>query len=79
MLSLWSWKGTTVGGLICHLRIVHTDGRPIGFGAALLRLLGSFFSLAALGLGFFWAGWSRDKQSWHDKMASTVIVHTPLV
>jgi uncharacterized RDD family membrane protein YckC len=79
LLSLWSWKGTTVGGLICHLRIVHTDGRPIGFAAALLRLLGSFFSLAALGLGFFWAGWSRDKQSWHDKMAGTVIVHTPLI
>jgi len=30
-----------------------------------------------LGLGFFWAGWSREKQSWHDKIADTIIVKLP--
>jgi uncharacterized RDD family membrane protein YckC len=76
-LALWSWKGTTLGGIILGLKIVRTDGQPIGFAVALVRLLGSFFSAAVLGLGFFWAGWSRDKQSWHDIIAGTVVVKTP--
>jgi uncharacterized RDD family membrane protein YckC len=37
----------------------------------------SFFSAAGLCLGFFWAGWDRQKQSWHDKIASTVVVRVP--
>lgn len=73
-LLLWSWRGTTIGGIILGLRIVRTDGRPIGFAVALVRGLASFFSAAVFGLGFFWAGWSREKQSWHDKIAGTVVI-----
>lgn len=75
-LAFWSWQQTTLGGLILGLRLVRTDGRPITFSVALVRLLGSFFSALVLGLGFFWAGWSADKQSWHDKIAGTVIVRS---
>jgi uncharacterized RDD family membrane protein YckC len=74
---LWSWRGTTIGGIVLGLRIVRTDGRPINFAVALVRSLASFFSLAVLGLGFLWAGWTHDKQSWHDKIAGTVIVKHP--
>jgi hypothetical protein len=28
-------------------------------------------------LGFFWIGWDRDKQGWHDKIAGTVVVRVP--
>lgn len=76
-LAFWSWKGTTVGGIICNLRIVRLDGHPLSPGIAVIRLLGSVFSLAVAGLGFFWAGWSADKQSWHDKIAGTTIVRLP--
>lgn len=76
-LVFWGWRGTTVGGIVCGLKIVRIDGQPINFAVALVRLLGSFFSLAVVGLGFFWAGWSSDKQSWHDKIAGTVIVKAP--
>jgi len=73
-LVLWTWKGTTLGGIVLGLRIIRLDGQPMNFAVALVRVLGSFFSAAVLGLGFFWAGWSRDKQSWHDKIAGTVVV-----
>jgi uncharacterized RDD family membrane protein YckC len=73
-LVLWAWRGTTVGGIVFGLKIVRTDGQPMNFAVALVRLLGGFFSAAAFGLGFFWAGWSRDKQSWHDKIAGTIVV-----
>ena len=76
-LVLWSWRGTTVGGIVFGLKIVRTDGQPMNFAVALVRLLGGFFSAAAFGVGFFWAGWSRDKQSWHDKIAGTIVVKSP--
>jgi uncharacterized RDD family membrane protein YckC len=76
-LILWTWRGTTIGGIVFGLKIVRTDGQPMNFAVALVRLLGGFLSAAALGLGFFWAGWSRDKQSWHDKIAGTIVVKSP--
>lgn len=76
-LIFWSWRGATAGGLLLGLSIVRVDGRPMNVAVALIRLLGAFFSLAALGLGFLWAGWSTDKQSWHDRISGTLIVKTP--
>ena len=76
-LVLWTWKGTTVGGVIVGLRIVREDGSPINFAVAAVRLLGGFFSAALFFLGFFWAGWSADRQSWHDKIAGTVVIRNP--
>jgi uncharacterized RDD family membrane protein YckC len=76
-LLFWTWYGTTIGGTIVRLQLVRLDGRPMNLAVAFVRLLGSFFSAAALGLGFFWAGWSPTKQSWHDKMAGTVMVKLP--
>lgn len=76
-LVFWAWKGTTVGGIILGLRIVRIDGSPINLPVAVVRLLGGFFSAALFFLGFFWAGWSQDRQSWHDKIAGTVVVRTP--
>lgn len=76
-LTLWSWKGTTVGGIILGLRIVRLDGGPINLPVAAVRLLGGFFSAAVFFLGFFWAGWTQERQSWHDKIAGTVVVRYP--
>jgi uncharacterized RDD family membrane protein YckC len=53
------------------------DGRSINFPIALVRALSAFLSAAAAFIGFFWAGWSADKQSWHDKIAGTYVVKLP--
>jgi len=76
-LGMWTWKGTTIGGVVCGLKVVRLDGREIDFGVALVRSLGSVLSFMALGLGFFWAGWSNERQSWHDTIAGTTIVKVP--
>ena len=76
-IAMWAWKGTTVGGIICKLKVVRLDGNPVNWGVSLVRSLASFFSLLVLGLGFFWAGWTRNRQSWHDIIAGTVIVRVP--
>jgi len=76
-VGLWTWRGTTIGSLLLRLKIVRTDGSALTFAVALVRSLSSFFSLLVFGLGFLWAGWDREKQSWHDKIAGTVVVQMP--
>jgi len=76
-IAMWTWKGTTIGGVVVGLKIVRTDGSSANFAVALVRSLASFLSAAVFFLGFFWAGWSRDKQAWHDRIAGTIVVRTP--
>jgi uncharacterized RDD family membrane protein YckC len=76
-IGMWAWRGTTIGGIVCGIKIVRVDGRPVDFGVAVVRALAGLFSGLALGLGFFWAGWTRERQSWHDKIAGTIIVKVP--
>jgi uncharacterized RDD family membrane protein YckC len=75
--GMWAWKGTTVGGIVLNLQVVRVDGQPLNFLAAIVRSLAALFSAAVLFLGFFWIGWDRDKQGWHDKIAGTVVVRLP--
>jgi len=76
---MWKLRGTTVGGIICHLRVVRIDGQPLNWETAILRALGCFLSLVAAGLGFFWIAFDRERQGWHDKIAGTVVVVVPKV
>jgi uncharacterized RDD family membrane protein YckC len=74
---LWSLRATTIGGIICGLKVVRLDERKIDWSIALVRALGGFLSLAVLGLGFIWVAFDKERQSWHDKIAGTVIVRVP--
>jgi len=76
-IAMWTWKGTTIGGVVFGLKLVRRDGRPVNFAVALVRCLASFFSALVLFVGFFWAGWNREKQSWHDLIAGTIVVRIP--
>jgi uncharacterized RDD family membrane protein YckC len=76
-VAMWSWRGTTLGGIVFSLRIIRLDGRAPDFTVALVRSLASCLSFVVAGLGFFWASWNPEKQSWHDLIAGTVIVKTP--
>jgi len=75
--GLWAWKGTTIGGIVLKLQVVRHDGGPLTFLVALVRGLTAAFSAVVLFLGFFWIGWDREKQGWHDKIAGTVVVRLP--
>jgi uncharacterized RDD family membrane protein YckC len=75
--AMWTTKGTTVGGIICSLKVVRLDDRPIDWGVAVVRTLGGFLSLFVAGLGFIWVAFDDEKQSWHDKIAGTTIVRVP--
>lgn len=74
---MWKLRGTTIGGIICNLRVVRTDGRDIEWETAIVRALGCFLSLIPLGLGFIWMVFDSNRQTWHDKIAGTVVVRVP--
>lgn len=73
---MWKLKGTTIGGIICNLRVVRTDGRDIEWETAIVRALSCFLSLLPAGLGFVWMVFDNNRQTWHDKIAGTVVVRT---
>ena len=75
--AFWAWKGTSVGGIICNLRLVRADGQPLRFVDALVRGLSSLFSFVALGLGYLWMLRDPESQTWHDKIAGTYVVRVP--
>ena len=76
-VGFWTWRGTTLGGIICNLRVVRTDGSALKFPEAFVRGLTGIFSLIVLGLGFLWVLRDPEQQSWHDRVAGTYVVKVP--
>jgi len=70
----WASLGAGPGGRLLGLKIMQRDGSPIGFRKALIRFLGSIVSSLVIGLGYLWAAFDPEKQTWHDKIASTYVV-----
>ena len=76
-VAFWLWKATTLGGIICQLRVVRLDGAPLRFVDVLVRGLVGVFSIATFGLGALWILRDPERQSWHDKVSGTVVVRVP--
>jgi uncharacterized RDD family membrane protein YckC len=67
--------GQTIGKRAMGIRVVDVHGAgPIGAGRAVIRYLGRIVSSLPLFLGYLWMLWDRDKQTWHDKFASSLVV-----
>lgn len=75
--GMWTWKGTTIGGIVLNLKVVRLDAQPVTFAVALVRGLASALSVIVFFVGFLWIILDRDKQTWHDKIAGTVVVRSP--
>ncbi|MGB1221880.1 MAG: RDD family protein [Alcanivoracaceae bacterium] len=75
VLVFWIYLSATPGKLALNLYITdaRTGGRP-SKGQLLGRYLCYYVSMIPLFLGFFWVGWDRRKQGFHDKLAGTVVV-----
>jgi uncharacterized RDD family membrane protein YckC len=70
-------KGQTVGKMAVGIRVFDlAQGGPIGYGRAFIRYIGRIASSIPLFLGYFWMLWDKEKQTWHDKFAGSVVVPT---
>ncbi len=70
-----SASGQTLGKRALGIRVIGiNDGASIGYGRALIRYLGRIVSSLVFLLGYLWMLWDKEKQTWHDKFASSVVV-----
>ncbi len=67
-------NGQTPGKKVMNIRVVKITGEPLTFTDALLRYVGYYIDSAIFGIGWFWAFFDADRQAWHDKLVSTVVV-----
>lgn len=67
-------RGQTVGKRFLHLRVVRTDGARIWMKVAAQRTALYFLSAVFLFLGFAWALFDQLRQTWHDKIAGTLVI-----
>jgi len=75
--AMWKFKGATIGDIVFNLQVVRLDGRELDWATSIVRALSCFLSLFVAALGFIWIAFDEDKQSWHDKIAGTVVVRVP--
>ncbi len=67
--------GQTLGKKVCGIRVVdHHAGGPIGNGRAFVRWISRILSSIPLALGYLWMLWDGEKQTWHDKLSSSIVV-----
>lgn len=69
-------SGQTIGKKAMGIRVADaTTGGPIGSGRALGRyLFKTFISGNVCALGYLWMLWDGRKQTWHDKVVTSVVV-----
>jgi uncharacterized RDD family membrane protein YckC len=70
----WTHSGQTLPMKTWNIRVVAADGGRVGIPRAIHRYLIALLGLAALGLGFVWALFDRDRQFLHDRLARTALV-----
>jgi uncharacterized RDD family membrane protein YckC len=73
----WVRGGQTPGMKVAGIRVVNDrDGSSIGWGQALLRLIGYWISGAVFYLGFVWILIDARRRGWHDLIAGTCVIGT---
>ncbi len=72
-LMVW-FNGQTLGKMMLRLRVVKKRGGRITILDALLRNVFGYMISQIFLLGYLWALFDAEKQTWHDKMAGTLVV-----
>jgi uncharacterized RDD family membrane protein YckC len=68
-------NGQTLGMKAMKIKLCGADGTyPIGYGKGFIRCIGLIISAWVIYLGFLWILIDKNKQGWHDKIASTYVV-----
>ncbi|CAI27868.1 Conserved hypothetical protein [Ehrlichia ruminantium str. Gardel] len=71
----WSKYSATLGKFIMGLRVVDaTTFEKITLSQSIKRFFSSALSCIPFCIGIMWCNFNRRKQTWHDKLANTVVV-----
>ena len=70
-----SASGQTIGKRALGIRVYDfRAGGAIGTSRGILRYFARILSSIPCLLGYFWMLWDGEKQTWHDKIAGSVVV-----
>ena len=65
--------GSSIGKSVMKFKVVaESTGRPIGFGLSVVRQLAHLLDSALCYLGYLWPLWDAKRQTFADKVMSTV-------
>lgn len=71
----WTRSGQTLAMKTWRIRLVRAEGGgPVNPGRALHRYVLALLGTLAIGVGFAWALFDRDRQFLHDRLAGTALV-----
>ena len=71
----WARGGSTLGMRPFNLRVVRDrDGGRIGWGTALLRLVGLWIAGAVFYIGYIWIFIDKRRRGWQDLIAGTCVI-----
>jgi uncharacterized RDD family membrane protein YckC len=75
----WKYWSATPGKMVMRQTVVDAKTEaPISDARIAVRIVGYCVIIASCMIGFFWAGFDKRHQGWHDKMAGTVVLNSPL-
>jgi len=69
----WKFHGQTIGMLPLKIRVVTTQGQPLGWGRTLWRYIAFTISLFSV-IGMVWIIFDKKNQGLHDKLAGTYVI-----
>ena len=69
-----AWKGQTLAGWLCGLRVTDRSGNRMGLGRSFVRALVVATFQCLLGLPFLVVAARRSKRGWHDSIAGTQVL-----
>ena len=72
----WSWLhgGQTLGMKAWRIQLQSNKDKPITKQQVLLRFSMAIVSWLALGMGFFWAIFDKQRRTWHDWVSDTHLI-----
>ena len=76
-LYFWSRQGQTLGMTAWRIKLVDTEGRQPTLRQLCVRLVTAPLSICSAGLGYLWFYIGDAKQTWHDRLSGTMVVHIP--
>lgn len=69
------YLGQTPGKMALRIRVIRSNGRPIGYGRAFIREIpGKFISAILFGIGYLMVAFDEQKQGLHDRLADTYVI-----
>lgn len=67
--------GQTPGKMVLRIKVVRTDGSPVGYGRAAFREVpAKFLSGIIFGIGYLMVAFDDQKRGLHDRLADTYVI-----